>query len=107
MAKNKKPIKTMRKYLHLSSFGLSAVAFCLVFFELTLTMHGGWDDLSLLIIVLAPIIAILSVIIAVLNVTKYRAKKCELLPAISVVGISLLFFWYVMIFSSATLIAKI
>ena len=106
MAKTKIPIKKKRLFLRSISLGLSLLSFLTVFFELTLTTHGGWDDLNYGIIFATPLIAAVAMIAAVINIAKYRAKSLEIVPALSMVGISAMFFCYVMLYTSTTLLAN-
>jgi ABC-type Fe3+-siderophore transport system permease subunit len=106
MAKTKTPIKKKRFLLRTISLGLSALAFLLVFFELVLTMHGGWDDLSYRVIFVAPFVSAVAMVVAVINIAKNRAKSHEIIPALSMVAISTLFFCYVMVYMSTAMLAR-
>ena len=85
---------------------LSVLSFLLVFFELNLTFHGGWDDLNFKVIFVTPLVAAVALIAAVVNVAKFRAKSRIIIPALSMVAISALFFCYVMITTSVTMLAR-
>jgi hypothetical protein len=100
MAKTKISIKKKRAITRLLSYFLSAIAFLLIFFELILTVHGNWDDLNYTMIFAAPAVAASSMIVAVVNIVKYRAHSSGLVPALSMVAVSALFFCYVMLYTS-------
>lgn len=106
MAKTKIPIRKKRYILKAVSLTLSSAAFLLVFFELSLTMHGGWDDVNYDIIFVCPFIAAMAMIFAIINHVKFRSKGHEIVPAVTMVGISALFFCYVMVYTTTTLLAK-
>ena len=75
MAKTKTPIKKVRHRMQLASILFSFLSFLLLFFELMLTMHGGWDDLNFYVISLIPVVAALGGIIAMVNTVKFRSKS--------------------------------
>ena len=106
MAKTKIPIRKVRRIFRTISLGLSILTFLLVFFELSLTTHGGWDDLNYGLIFIAPLIASVALIAAIINIVRYRAKSHEIIPALSMVGASALFFCYVMLYTSTVLLAR-
>ena len=97
MAKIKMKIRKKRAILKTISLALSLLAFLLVFFELSLTTHGGWDDVNFGIIFICPLIAAIAMLVAIVNNVKLHAKSHEIIPALSMVGVSALFFCYVMI----------
>lgn len=100
MAKTKRTVKKQREKFRLLSLCIGFLAFLLVFFEFVLTMHGGWDDLSYRVIFAAPLVAAVSLIFAIINIVKYRAKGYEIIPPLSMVAVSSLFFCYVMVYVS-------
>ena len=106
MAKTKTPIRKKRAIMKTISLFLSIIAFLLVFFELSLTMHGGWDDVNFGIIFVCPLIAAIAMLVAIINNVKFRAKSHEIVPALTMVGLSALFFCYVMIYTSTTVLAR-
>jgi hypothetical protein len=106
MAKTKITMKKKRSVLRRISIGLSILSFLMVFFELALTMHGGWDDVSFRIVFITPLIAALAMIAAILNIVKFHAKSHEIIPALSMVAISALFFCYVMVYTSTVMLAQ-
>jgi hypothetical protein len=106
MAKTKIGIRKKRQIAYIVSLFLSMLAFLLVFFELSLTIHGGWDDINYTIIFATPLISALAMIFAIVNITKFRAKSAGLIPALSMVMISALFFCYVMVYTSTALLAR-
>ena len=106
MAKTKISIRKKRRLLRTISWFLSGFVFLAVFFELSLTMHGGWDDVNFGIVFVLPFIAAIALIVAIRNIVKNRAKSSEIFPALSMVAISAIFFCYVMIYTSAVLLAK-
>ncbi|MCQ2571227.1 MAG: hypothetical protein MJ154_03200 [Candidatus Saccharibacteria bacterium] len=106
MTKIKISIRKKRFILKVLSLCLSTVAFLLVFFESTLTLHGGWDDINYDIIFTCPLIAAISMIFAIINNVKFRSKSYEIVPALSMVAISALFFCYVMVYTTTSLLAS-
>jgi hypothetical protein len=97
MAKTKMKIRKKRAILKTFSLGLSLLVFLLVFFELSLTTHGGWDDINFGIIFACPFIAAVAMLFAIVNHVKFHSKTHEIIPALSMVGVSALFFCYVMV----------
>jgi len=106
MAKTKTPIRKKRAILKTISLAFSILAFLLVFFELALTMHGGWDDVNFGIIFICPFLAAVGLLVAIYNSVKMRSKSHEIIPALAMVGISALFFCYVMIYTLTVVLAK-
>ena len=106
MIKTKIPIKKKRFALRFASLFLSLLAFLVVFFELMLTLHGGWADINYSAIFVAPFFAALGLLLAIFNVVKFRSKGRELVPALSMVVISAFFFCYIMVYMSRVLIAQ-
>ena len=100
MAKTKMKIRKKRAILRTFSLFLSLLTFLLVFFELSLTTHGGWDDINFGIIFCCPFVA------AVVNNVKFHSKSHEIIPALSMVGASALFFCYVMVCMSTIVLAS-
>ena len=107
MAKTKISIRKKREFLRIMSVGFSALAFLLIFFELVVALHGGWDDLNYTAIFVAPIAALLSLIAALLNIVKFRAKGREVAPTLAAVALSALFFCFVMVYTSAVTLARL
>ena len=97
MAKTKMKIREKRAILKTISLFFSLLSFLLVFFELSLTTHGGWDDVNFGIIFVCPLIAAVAMLLAIINNVKFHAKSHEIIPALSMVGASALFFCYVMV----------
>ena len=106
MAKTKIPIRKKRLIMKIISLALSLFAFLLVFFELSLTMHGGWDDVNFSIVFVTPLISAVAMVFAVINEVKFRSKTHEIIPALSMVAISALFFCYVMIYTSTSFLTR-
>ena len=106
MAKTKMKIRKKRAILRTISLSLSILTFLLVIFELSLTTHGGWDDLNFSIIFSCPLIAAVAMLIAIINNVKLHAKSHEVVAALSMVGISALFFCYVMVSMSSIVLAS-
>ena len=106
MAKTKIPIRKKRLVLKTLSLSLSLLAFLLVFFELALTMHGGWDDVNFGIVFITPLISAVAMLFAIVNSVKFRSKSREIIPALSMVAVSALFFCYVMIYTSTIFLAR-
>ena len=98
--KTKIPIKKTRLVLRVVSLSLSLLAFLVVFFELTVIIHGGWADVSHSAVFIAPLFASVGMLAAVINIVKYRSKGKELVPALAMVVMSALFFCYVMLYTS-------
>ena len=103
--KTKIPIKKTRLILRVASLSLSLLAFLVVFFELTVIMHGGWADVSHSAVFIAPLFASVGMLAAVINIVKYRSKGKELVPALAMVVMTALFFCYVMLYTSYKLAA--
>jgi cytochrome bd-type quinol oxidase subunit 2 len=103
--KTKIPIKKTRLVLRVVSLSLSLLAFLVVFFELTVIVHGGWADVSHSAVFIAPLFASVGMLAAVINIVKYRSKGKELVPALAMVVMSALFFCYVMLYTSYKLAA--
>ena len=103
--KTKIPIKKTRLVLRVVSLSLSLLAFLVVFFELTVIMHGGWADVSHSAVFIAPLFASVGLLAAVINIVKYRSKGKELVPALAMVVMTALFFCYVMLYTSYKLAA--
>lgn len=106
MAKTKISLKEKRRFVRAFSLGCSLVAFMLVFFELSLMMHGDWDDVNYTGVFVAPLIAAAGMLFAIFNIVKYRAKTHELVAALSIVAISALFFCYAMVYTSSIYLAS-
>ena len=103
--KTKIPIKKTRLILRVASLSLSLLAFLVVFFEMTVIMHGGWADVSHSAVFIAPLFASVGMLAAVVNIVKYRSKGKELVPALAMVVTTALFFCYVMLYTSYKLAA--
>ena len=103
--KTKIPIKKTRLILRVASLSLSLLAFLVVFFEMTVIMHGGWADVSHSAVFIAPLLASVGMLAAVVNIVKYRSKGKELVPALAMVVMTALFFCYVMLYTSYKLAA--
>ena len=103
--KTKIPIKKTRLILRVASLSLSLLAFLVVFFEMTVIMHGGWADVSHSAVFIAPLFAAVGMLAAVVNIVKYRSKGKELVPALAMVVMTALFFCYVMLYTSYKLAA--
>lgn len=103
--KTKIPIKKTRLILRVASLSLSLLAFLVVFFEMTVIMHGGWADVSHSAVFIAPLFASVGMLAAVINIVKYRSKGKELVPALAMVVMTALFFCYVMLYTSYKLAA--
>ncbi len=103
--KTKIPIKKTRLILRVASLSLSLLAFLVVFFEMTVIMHGGWADVSHSAVFIAPLFASVGMLAAVVNIVKYRSKGKELVPALAMVVMTALFFCYVMLYTSYKLAA--
>lgn len=106
MAKTKMKIRKKRAILKTFSLGLSLLVFLLVFFELSLTTHGGWDDVNFGIIFICPFIAAVAMLLAIVNHVKFHSKTREIIPALSMVGVSALFFCYVMVCMSTIVLTN-
>ncbi len=106
MAKTKMKIRKKRAILRTFSLFLSLLTFLLVFFELSLTTHGGWDDINFGIIFSCPFVAAVAMLLAVVNNVKFHSKSHEIIPALSMVGASALFFCYVMVCMSTIVLAS-
>ena len=103
--KTKIPIKKTRLILRVASLSLSLLAFLVVFFEMTVIMHGGWADVSHSAVFIAPLFASVGMLAALVNIVKYRSKGKELVPALAMVVMTALFFCYVMLYTSYKLAA--
>jgi hypothetical protein len=103
--KTKIPIKKTRLILRVASLSLSLLAFLVVFFEMTVIIHGGWADVSHSAVFIAPLFASVGMLAAVVNIVKYRSKGKELVPALAMVVMTALFFCYVMLYTSYKLAA--
>ncbi len=90
-------MKKRREHLRATSLLVSLLAFLMVFFEFMLTTHGGWDDLNYSIIFVTPFVAAVAMMLAVVNIVKNHARSHEIVPALSIVAISSMFFCYVMV----------
>lgn len=88
------------------SLGCSLVAFILVFFELSLIMHGDWDDVNYTVVFAAPLISAAGMLFAIFDIVKFRAKTHELVTALTMVAISALFFCYAMVYASSIYLAR-
>lgn len=100
------PIRKKRTIFKAVSSSLSLLAFLMVLFELSLTMHGGWDDVNFGVVFIAPLIAAVAMLFAIVNAVKFRSKSYEIVPALAMVAVSALFFCYVMVYASATFLAR-
>lgn len=106
MAKTKMKLRKKRAILKTISLFFSLLSFLLVFFELSLTTHGGWDDVNFSIIFVCPFIAAIAMLLAIVNSVKFHAKSHEIIPALSMVGVSALFFCYVMVCMSSIVLTS-
>ncbi len=98
--KTKIPIKTKRLTMRIISLSLTVLAFLVVFFELTVIIHGGWADVSHSAVFIAPLFAAVAMLAAVINIVKFRSSGKELVPALAMVVVTALFFCYVMLYTS-------
>ena len=103
--KTKIPIKQKRLFLRVISLSLTILAFLVVFFEITVILHGGWADVSHSAVFIAPLFASIGMLAAVINIVKFRSRGKELVPALSMVVLTALFFCYVMLYTSYRLAA--
>ena len=103
--KTKIPIKQKRLFLRVISLSLTILAFLVVFFEFTVIVHGGWADVSHSAVFIAPLFASIGMLAAVINIVKFRSRGRELVPALSMVVLTALFFCYVMLYTSYKLAA--
>ena len=106
MAKTKMKIRKKRAIFRTLSIFFTILAFLFVFFELSLITHGSWDDVKFSIIFVSPLLAALALLFAIINNVKFHAKSHEIIAALSIVGISALFFCYVMLYASSTVLAR-
>lgn len=104
--KTKKQIAKIQQRYRIAALTLDIFVLTLVFFNFALTLNNSWDDLNLLTICLLPAVAVLSFIISAVNVHRHAASRRVIVPAISTVLISSVFFFYVFCYPSIMAFAK-
>ena len=104
--KTKKQIAKIQQRYRIAALTLDIFVLTLVFFNFALTLNNSWDDLNLLTICLLPAVAVLSFIISAVNVHRHAASHRVIVPAISTVLISSVFFFYVFCYPSIMAFAK-
>lgn len=106
-ALSKKQEQSKRRRLRWWTVFFVTLAFLFVFFNFTLAISGGWDDLSMVAIFVSPIVAGVALLIAGVNIAKYRAQNYELIAPLAILGLSAVLLFTVSVLNSVAVFGGI
>ena len=78
--------------------GIDVLILIFVCFFLALLMTGGWDDIPMGFVASLPLVALIALGVAMMNVSKYKSEGRELVGAIVTLACSTIFAGLAMIY---------
>lgn len=96
MSKKNKNKQIQKNFRHAIA-AVNVLVFIFVCFNAALLLTGGWDDISIVVVVLLPLCSLISLGLAMVNVAKYKSEGRELVASIVALACSALLAGFVLI----------
>lgn len=84
----KRQLTMMRHRMRIIEVFLAALAVAVVFFNFILTVTGGWDDVNHVMLLLAPLVAVMALALALFDVVRYKAEHNRIIAPLVIVAIT-------------------
>lgn len=101
----KKRITERRHHLRFLWAVFAGVSFAVTFFNVALSISGGWDDVNALAILVSISFSLIALLISSRSVIKYEAKRIEALIPLGILIVSTLFYFTIAILNITIVVA--